>query len=95
MPLPLNWETLAVDPQKVQVSVILRITMAPDSTEMNRWSPSLILNRRLVSAGMTIRPRSSILRAIPESIALSRSAASLPVAGLLVHSLPPGLASVS
>ncbi len=54
----------------MQVSVIFRITMAPDSTEMSRWSPSLMLKSRRVSAGMTILPRSSIFLAIPESMVL-------------------------
>lgn len=66
--MPLNWLTLESDPQNVHVSVILRRTMLPASTEMKRWSPSLMLNILLVSAGITIRPRSSILRVIPESM---------------------------
>lgn len=67
MPLPLNWETCSSVPQNVQLSVIFDNTMFPPLTVMNRWSPSLMLNIRRVSAGMTMRPRSSILRVIPES----------------------------
>lgn len=75
MPFPLNWDTWWSLPQKVHESVIFLSTMLPPSTEMNRWSPSRMLNIRLVSAGITILPRSSILRAIPES-----TSPSLPIA---------------
>lgn len=71
IPFPLNCITWLSLPQNVQESVILRRMMLPPSTAMYRWSPSRMLNMRLVSAGMTIRPRSSILRAIPESTARS------------------------
>lgn len=36
MPLPLNWVTASSVPQNVHESVILRNTMFPPSTEMNR-----------------------------------------------------------
>ncbi len=57
--------TSAVAPQKTHTASRRRITMASSSTEMANSSPSVMLNRRRVSAGTTIRPRSSILRTIP------------------------------
>lgn len=71
-PLPLKSKTCSSLPQKVQVLVILRRTMLGPSTEIRMWSPSRMLKSRRVSAGMTTLPRSSIFRAIPASIVLSR-----------------------
>ncbi len=71
MPFPLNELTCSVDPQKMQVLSTLRSTMLDPSIEIVRWSPSRMLNRRRVSAGMTILPRSSIFLEMPESMSLS------------------------
>lgn len=52
--------TSIVDSQNVHVASSLRRTMPPFSTVMASSSPSWMLKSRLVSAGTTIRPRSSI-----------------------------------
>lgn len=67
-PLPWNDITESVDPQKMQVFSSFWRTIDDPSIEIDSWSPSRMLNSRRVSAGITIRPRSSILRAIPDSM---------------------------
>jgi hypothetical protein len=67
---PFPWKdiTESVDPQKMQVFSSFWRTIDEPSIEIVSWSPSRMLNNLRVSAGITIRPRSSILRAIPDSM---------------------------
>ncbi len=58
------------DPQNTHTASSFRMTIASFSTEIASSSPSWMLNKRLVSAGTTTRPRSSIFRTIPMFTAL-------------------------